>query len=372
MASLNQRILDRIRDDGPLTFEQFMGMALYEPCLGYYTSERTDIGIHGDFYTSPHLHPLFGALIGRQLQEMWEALGRPGVFRVIEIGGGRGYLSKDILDYLSGKEIYDSLTYSLVEINPRLRARQEELLSGHRKKLDWPQSLSAAGKVRGCIVSNEVLDALPVHVVQMDDRLREVYVASEGETLDEELLPPSTQELEDYLREFSIKLPPGYRTEVNLALKAWLREVSEALEEGFVLTIDYGYPAREYYAQERNRGTLLCYHRHRLNENPYENIGQQDITAHVNFSALKNWGERMGLSCLGFTRQGPYLVSLGIDEVMAELYENSEDLASEAARVKGLIMPGAMGDTHKVMVQYRGEGSPVLRGFALKNQKDKL
>jgi SAM-dependent MidA family methyltransferase len=144
------------------------------------------------------------------------------------------------------------------------------------------------------------------------------------------------------------------------------------IDEGFLVTVDYGYPAADYYSEERDRGTLLCYHRHQMSENPYENIGRQDITAHVNFSSLGKWGEALGLRCLGFTRQGVYLVSLGIDEVISELYGDSPDYINEVAKIKGLIMPVGMGDTHKVMVQRKGSGEPALRGFEIKNQLSSL
>jgi SAM-dependent MidA family methyltransferase len=271
-----------------------------------------------------------------------------------------------MLDYLRDKEIFPSLTYALVEINPRMEQRQRELLSGYVDKIKWAPSLGGLKGARGCILSNELLDALPVHLIEMDGELREVYVALDGDRFVEAPGSPSTEEIAAYLKEFSIDLPQGYRTEVNLSMKGWLGEVSGALSEGFLLTIDYGYPAWEYYSEERSRGTLLCYHRHRMGEDPYENIGRQDITSHVNFSALKKWGEEAGLRCIGFCRQGPYLVSLGIDELMADT-----DVL-DRARIKGLIMPGAMGETHKVMVQYRGKGTPELRGFRLKNQLNTL
>jgi SAM-dependent MidA family methyltransferase len=366
MDLLGLRIRERIMREGPIPFEAFMQMALYHPGLGYYTSEEMEIGRAGDFYTSPHLHPLFGAMLGRQMEEMWDFMGRPGEFEVVEMGGGRGYLCKDMLDYLKGRDIFPGLSYTLVEINPRMAQRQKELLSDYTDKIKWTHSLAGLKEIRGCILSNELIDAMPVHLIETDGGLSEVYVTVEGDRFVETTGSPSTEGIAAYLREFSIELPRGYRTEVNLGMRGWLGEVSGALAEGFLLTIDYGYPAWEYYSEERTRGTLLCYHKHRLSENPYENIGRQDITSHVNFSALRKWGEQAGLGAVGFCRQGPYLVSLGIDELMAD------SGVMDRARVKGLIMPGAMGDTHKVMVQYRGKGRPELRGFGLKNQLKSL
>ncbi|MGD2079652.1 MAG: SAM-dependent methyltransferase [Nitrospirota bacterium] len=368
MEELENLIRGRIQREGRITFEAFMEMALYEPGLGYYASPGAEVGRAGDFFTSPHLHPIFGAMLGLQAEEMWEALGEPRDFRLIEAGPGRGWLARDILDYLKGRELYKSLSYTLVELNPHMRKRQRELLAGHAGKVGWASSLGEIKDAAGLILTNELLDALPVHLVQMEDSLKEIYVALEGEKLVEEPGPPSDPSLESYFEEFGIHLPAGYRTEVNLRMKRWLSEAASTLGEGFLLTIDYGYPARDLYAPERDRGTLMCYRGHEVNEEPLERAGRQDITTHVNFSALKRWGEELGLRGIGFARQGPYLVSLGIDAMIAELAERSPDYAREISKVKGLIMPGGMGDTHKVLVQYRGSGSPSLRGFAMKNQ----
>jgi SAM-dependent MidA family methyltransferase len=371
MNSLEKQIISRITEHGPITFSEFMETALYEPELGYYTSGDTEIGRDGDFYTSPHLHPVFGALVGRQAEECWEIMGRPRDFQIIEPGGGRGYLAKDMLDYLKDSAMYESITYTLIEPNPHMKKRQEAMLREHGEKIKWASSLRDVKVKSGLILSNEVLDALPVHVIEMQDELKEIYVTIEGDRIKETTGPPSDPAIEEYLEEFSIGLTPGYRTEVNLRMKDWLGQVSEVLQEGFLLSIDYGYPAPEYYSEERDRGTLLCYHKHTVNENPYIHVGEQDITAHVNFSALKKWGEDLGLQCMGFSRQGAFLVSLGIDEMITDLY-GAPNYETEVSKIKGLILPGTMGDTHKVMVQYRGKGAPSLRGFEMKNQVDSL
>jgi SAM-dependent MidA family methyltransferase len=309
-------------------------------------------------------------MLGRQMEEMWEKMGRPPAFHVVEAGGGRGYLAMDMLDYLKGREIYGRLAYTLVELNPVMAERQKALLAGHGERVRWARGLGELTGVRGCVLSNELLDAFPVHLVEMREGPVEVYVSVKDGAFVEETAPPSTGEITAYLGEFSASLPPGYRTEVNLRMRGWLREVSEALSEGFLLTIDYGYPAWEYYSEERTRGTLLCYRGHQVSEDPYRDVGRQDITAHVNFSALKRWGEEEGLSPVGFCRQGVYLVSLGIDEVLAG--GGPGETGFDTAKVKGLIMPGTMGETHRVMIQYRGELRPGLRGFEMKNQLSSL
>lgn len=376
MSELEDLIKDRIKAKGPMTFESFMAMALYHPGLGYYASPGTEIGRAGDFYTSPHLHPIFGAMLGRQAEEMWEVMGKPSEFTIVEAGGGRGWLARDLLDHLRGRDICDSLSYVMVELNPEMKERQATLLKDHAATVEWADALETIKPITGLILTNELFDAMPVHLIeQTDGGLMEIYVSLDGDTLVESPGAPSSPSIEAHLKEFGISLPARYRTEVNLRMKEWLEAAASVLENGFLLTIDYGYPARELYMEERDRGTLLCYHRHEVNENPLINIGEQDITAHINFSAMKRWGDELGLKSLGFTRQGPYLVSLGIDEMLEELLTSSPDYQSEINKVKGLIMPGAMGDTHKVLVQYKGNIAPEkisLRGFKMRNEAGSL
>jgi len=372
MNRLEQKIAEKIRKEGPITFEAFMDMALYEPGLGYYASEDIEIGKAGDFYTSQHLHSIFGVMIGKQIEEMWEAMERPPDFHAIEPGAGAALMAMDILTYLKDRDIFRAFGYIIVEPRPRMQERQKELLGDFTDKVEWVSSLGNLESRRGCILSNELLDAFPVHLVKMDGELREVYVALENHNFRETEGTPSTAALSDYLRDFAADLPGGYRTEINLRIKDWLKAAGEVLSEGFILTVDYGYPAQDYYSEERNRGTLLCYHKHNVSEELYRNIGEQDITAHVNFSSVKKWGGELGFRTLGFCQQGIYLISLGIDDVIKDLYADSQDYLFEVAKIKRLIFPGTLGETHKVMIQYKGNGDPKLRGFAMKNQKDRL
>jgi SAM-dependent MidA family methyltransferase len=371
MNVLEQRIIEKIGKKGPITFQTFMDMALYEPGIGYYASERTEIGKTGDFYTSPHLHPAFGAMIGKQIEEMWEIMQKPDDFHILEIGGGAGYLCKDILDYLSRRSSIPA-AYIIVETNPFMKQKQEKQLEGHLDKVIWVSSLKKIETIKGCVLSNELLDAFPVHLIEMENDLKEVYVTSLDNSLVEVTNYLSTEEITDYINEFSITLTKRYRTEINLRIKDWLSSIDKILPEGFILTIDYGYPAWDYYSEHRNRGTLLSYYKHQVVEDPYQNIGEQDLTAHVNFSSVKKWGEEIGLKTLGFCQQGTFLISLGIDELMSDLYQNSTDYLFEISRIKRLIFPGTMGESHKIILQYKGKGYPELRGFSMKNQIDKL
>jgi SAM-dependent MidA family methyltransferase len=371
MNKLEQKIIEKIQKEGPISFETFMEMALYEPGLGYYATERTDIGKSGDFYTSTHIHYAFGAMIGKQIEEMWEIMGRPKDFHIIEIGTGAGYMCKDILDFFKNRSS-NCLNYLIIENNPFMQSRQMKLLKDHLDKIKWVSSLNELRNLRGCIISNELLDAFPVHLIEMEDDLKEIFVFVDKGIFKEIKRNPDNFALYNYLKEFSIELSRGYRTELNLRIKDWLKSVNDSLSEGFILTIDYGYPAKEYYNEERNRGTLLCYHKHQLVEDPYINIGEQDITAHVNFTSVKKWGEELGFKTIGFCQQGAFLISMGIDEIIQELYKSSSDYLFEVARIKRLILPGTLGESHKVLIQYKGKGFPELRGFSIKNQADRL
>ena len=373
MQTLQQKIIQLIKTRGPVTFEQFMSMALYDPEFGYYNTEPAKIGREGDFYTSSHLHPVFGAVMGRQIREMWEVMERPEKFRIIEMGAGAGYFCKDLLDALGHTDFFNSLRYTIVERSPAMRDNQQRLLKEYSGLVDWISELNEVSGVTGCVFSNELLDAFPVHLVRMEESLREIYLDYDDERgFFERAGDLSREEIAGYFKEFSIEVEKGYVTEVNLGIKDWLTRINEMLERGFIFTIDYGYPSREYYSEDRNRGTILCYHRHQICENPYVNIGEQDITAHVNFSAVKKWGEEMGIETAGYCGQGVFMVSLGIDADMKKIAENTHDFMFEIAKIKKLILPQGMGESHKVMIQHKGVMAPKLRGFSIRNHMKKL
>jgi SAM-dependent MidA family methyltransferase len=381
MNPLREKIIETINRKGPVTFETFMEMSLYYPELGYYTSPGFAIGRRGDFYTSSHLHPIFGAMLARQLIEMWEQMGTPSSFQAVEMGGGAGYLCRDIFSYLFKRSqndkklsnFFKSLSYVIVEINSDLQKRQKELLGEFAEHVKWITSLNEfSHKIYGCIFSNELIDAFPVHIVEMRDALREVYVDYANNDFIECVREVRDTRLIKYLSDFSITLSEGYRTEVNLRIRDWLKEISTLLSEGYLFTIDYGYSSKEYYNEERPRGTLLCYFNHKYNENPYKNIGSQDITAHVNFSSLKQWGEEFGLNTVGYAAQGAFLISSGIDDLLREFYHDSADYSSEISKIKSLILPQGLGESHKVMIQHKGKGLPELRGFEMQNRAGRL
>jgi SAM-dependent MidA family methyltransferase len=368
MTILEKVLIEKIQREGPMTFENFMEIALYEPRYGYYASGKTAIGREGDFFTSSHLHPAFGRTIGRQIEEMWELSAKPRDFTVVEIGPGEGHAAADVLGYLRERECYNSIDYRVVERSPAMRQRQKRRLAEFTDKISWFASLKEMAQFRGCLFSNELLDALPVHIVRMEDELREVYVTAKDGSLREEASALSTDDISKYFREMDIHLKKGYRTEVNLRIRDWLNEVNSVLEEGFVFTIDYGYTAREYYSEGRDRGTLACYYKHHFGDNPFCNVGEQDITAHVNFSSLKMWGERLGFQTAGFTSQGAFLISMGIEGEIGELDHHSRDFPFELARIKRLFLPQGLGESHMVMIQCKGGTMPALSGFSLRNR----
>lgn len=349
MTPLEERIVEKIGTDGPIPFMEFMEMCLYYPGLGFYTSPGSTIGRNGSFYTSSCLTPVFGAMIGRQLELMWKELGC-GAFKVVEYGAGTGALCHDILSWLEGAhpEMYRSLSYGIIEKSPTLKKIAKSHL---HEKVVWYDTIQDAGDIEGCVFSNELLDNFAVHQVVMADELMEVFVQYE-EGFSEILLPASAP-LKEYIKEHGILLPYGFRTEINLQAVQWLKEVCGSLRKGYVLTIDYGYVTADLYKPCRSNGTLLCYRDHSVNDAYYSHIGEQDITAHVNFSALGYWGEKLGLKQRLFTDQCHFLLSMGFTEFIQQAFSAESDIlraAKQIARINHVLLV-EMGDKFKVLIQ---------------------
>lgn len=362
-TQLSEIIKEKIWRNGPIAFQEYMEMALYYPQLGYYTSDRDKIGPKGDYYTSTNLSTVFGAMIGRQLEEMWNLMGR-GTFTIVEYGAGTGALCHDVLQYLKGNQLfYDQLRYCIIEKSPFMRKTEKAYLPG--EKVSWYDSIAAIGPVTGCILSNELLDNFSVHEVVMADELMEVYVGYENGFF--ELLRPASEALKSYLKELHIVLSKGFRTEVNLQAIDWMKEIAWSLKKGFVLTIDYGYPSAELYSQYQCNGTLICYHEHRINVDPYRHIGEQDITSHVNFSALDHWGSISGLECCGFTEQGHFLRSLGLMDYLRTEEQKKEDNFSSSPEKAAAIhyLLNGIGTKLKIFIQRKGVTPKELMGFSL-------
>jgi len=361
-------IAEEIREKGPLPFARFMEICLYHPQYGYYSSGRACRGREGDYYTSPTVHPVFGALLGKQMAQMWRILGE-GAFDIVEMGGGDGYLCLDVLDYLQRHEpqFYDILRYRMVEISPVCVEKQKGFLSPHRAKVTW-DSIADMGamRVEGCFLSNELLDAFPVHrIVVEGGELKEIYVDLDNGEFLEVQNDPSTPELEAYFQRLGITLTEGQRAEVNLEALQWLHGVSQGLKRGFVITIDYGYPAQELFSPHRREGTFLCYREHRVLSDPYCHLGLQDMTSHVDVTSLILWGEGGGLELTGVVPQYRFLLALGILEEVARKGEGKGEweAMTERLTIKNLILPGGMGEIFKVLIQHKGIERPQLDGL---------
>jgi SAM-dependent MidA family methyltransferase len=329
-----------------VTFSEYMAWVLYHPEYGYY-SRGAGIGASGDFATSPHLCADFGETLAEQFVEMWQIMGCPQPFHLVEMGAGQGILAGDILRYLRDRypDFFRAIEYRVVERSESLKTEQQQRL--RNAPIQWCNFEELdRNSIVGCFFSNELVDAFPVHqFIIQSGKLHEIYVATapneEKSEFVEVVGEPSTSQLAEYL-EFSgvdiTQYPEGYRSEVHLAALDWVETVAQRLQRGYVLTIDYGYSADRYYSLGRSQGTLQCYYRHRYHDNPYVSIGNQDITAHVNFTALQRQGELLGLSTLGFTPQGLFLMALGWGDRLVQLGNSPQGQKTATARDIASIM----------------------------------
>ena len=365
-AALKEAILARIRSQGTLTFRDFMEAALYHPQHGYYRSRREKMGREGDYLTSPEVSPIFGVLLGRQLREMWQAMGEPRRFDVVEAGAGTGRLCRDTIRWSRSHapEFRAALAYTIVEVSDTLAERQRETLADEGCDVRWCAELPDG--IEGCLLSNELLDSFPVHRMSVSEgALLEVFVGWDGVGFVEELRPPSAPELEAYFNRLGLLPGEGCAAEVNLAALEWIRQAGRALRSGFLLTLDYGYEAPDLYAPWRKDGTLLCFYRHNAASDPYARLGRQDITSHVDFTSLRRAGEESGLRTLGLVSQSEFLMNLGIAEAMAPPGEGDVDLEEYYARrraVSELVDPAALGRI-RVLVQAKDIRGALLTGL---------
>jgi len=375
LSGARQEILRRIDEKGRITFAEFMEVALYFEDGGYYTSSKGTWGEGGDYITSLDVSPVFSRVMAVSVVEMWRALGSPANFVLLEAGAGRGFLSIGILTALeeSTPELYKVISVVLVEKNPNLRQSASN-------KITWRGELPEKGSIKnGVIISNELIDSFPFHRVKFSaDGVKEVYVGRDGPDLIDIHGPLSSDGLGKYLEERGVEFIDGQSAEVNLRAGRWIEEAASVLESGFVVTIDYGLPARELYGIDRLGGTLMCHYHHKANFEPYERIGFQDITSHVDFTEMRDKGAKAGLSLCGFTTQKNFL--LGLD-VLEELVDTGEMAVADFDKVQfnraiaELISPGGMGDTFKVLVQYKGcvggedkeREVPSLKGFSFRD-----
>ena len=382
-SAVEQEIKDLIHANGRITFAQFMQSCLYSPRGGFYSSRSNRISAH--FGTSSTSHPVFGVLIARQLEQMWKIMGQPSTFQVIEVGAGDGLLARSIVDAAQSTdaEFADAIYYVAadyvpgpVQLSEGAPGLWEPALSsspstppdtGFVIQRVKTEGLRAFRDVVGCILSNELVDNFPVHRFAIHaGGVREIFVALEDGHFVEVLGEPSTPFIEERLSSLGVSLPEGYRGEVNLAMAGWVTEVARVLQRGFVLTIDYGQLADELYSPENAGGTLVCHRQHAVSSDPYQQVGRQDITCHVDFTSMMRLGERHGLDTVGYTTQSRFLENLGFSSQVDALSAQGHSAArTEFNRIAmmTLVDPEEYGDL-KVLAQAKGFGPAVdLQGF---------
>jgi len=319
VPELEELLRNLIRKKGRLTFAEFMQTALYHPQYGYYSTPPLRIGAGGDYLTSPEISPIFGRCLGRRLVRLSAEMHLPNKLQIVEVGGGSGKLCRDVLTALL-KESRLQPNYLIVERNQHWAAAQKELLcsSGLERFVSWAHDLSELPEktIEGFIIANELIDSFPVHRVTVKcGKLLEIYVGLSGGEFADQLGEPSTDELRRYLEESGVTLPEGHLAEINLCAHDWLKLAASRLRAGAVLIIDYGYTAQELFSGRFSKGTILCYYKHTANTNPYKRVGLQDITAHVDFSALARWAPNFGLAPDTLVHQRDLLFSEGAAEM---------------------------------------------------------
>jgi SAM-dependent MidA family methyltransferase len=343
---------------GWISFARYMELALYAPGLGYYSAGARKLGKAGDFVTAPEISPLYGQTLARQLHQVMQA----GFDDVLEVGAGSGALAATLLEELerSGKA---PRSYLILELSADLRERSRDTLAARvphlLERVAWLNRLPPA--FSGVVLGNEVLDAMPVHVVRVHSgKIEEGGVGVRNERLDWSWRLASGELLEAAR---ALELPDGFRTEIPLAARGFVRSLAGVLEKGVALFIDYGFPQKEYYHPQRGEGTLMCHYRHHTHADPFFLPGLQDITSHVDFSAVAAAAMAGGLELAGYTSQAQFLVNCGITEVMsrtpAEEGSRFLPLANQANR---LMSPAEMGELFKAIALVRGFPTPLL-GF---------
>lgn len=371
----SSRLVERIRAEleaagGWLAFDRFMELALYSPGLGYYSAGSLKLGEGGDFVTAPELSPLFGRCVARQCAEVLDRLGGGGI---LEYGAGSGVLAAGVLQELEALGRLPE-RYRIVELSADLRQRQRETLRQRLPHLlarvEWldapPEGMT------GVVLANEVLDAMPVHRFRVEeDSPRELGVVWRGGGFAWEPAAPAS---ERFAREAArlqqqYALHPGYESELGLRAGDWVRDLSGVLARGVALLIDYGFPASEFYHPQRDTGTLMCHYRHHAHGDPLVLVGLQDITAHVDFSALAEAAADAGLEVAGFATQADFLLGNGLTELASA--DDPREQLERANQVKRLVLPGEMGELFKVLAVGREVPTP-LRGFSVRDERRRL
>ena len=368
---LRDRIVEVIRRDGPIPFSRYMQMCLYEPELGYYARKREQFGKAGDFYTSSDVHAVFGRLLCRQFEEMWRVLGSTKQIDIIELGPGRGLFALDVLDWAEKKfpDFAAALHYRLVETSEWLRDKQRERLAKHITSghASIHESIDESEPKLGHVVivfANEFFDALPVEILT---DAGEIHVALDENNSFLESVVPARPELLEYVDRYSVRPEPGERVEVNLSALDCLCKVSRLFDDrrGFAVFVDYGYTRAEQQAG-RHRDTLLTYRKHQVGGDPYQAPGEQDITAHVNFTALQEVAEENHMDSIALIKQSQLLIGIGEATEFADAFEEAtlpQERAKVTLQLKHLVTPDGIGETFDVLVLGRGVPHDAARAL---------
>jgi len=352
---------------GWIAFARYMELALYAPGLGYYTAGARKLGREGDFITAPEMTPLFGQTLARQAAEVLES----GLDEILEIGAGSGALAAALLAEL---ERLNRLPrqYFILEVSPDLRERERDLLAATvphlLERVVWLNQLPTL--YAGLIIANEVLDAMPVHIF----RTGASGVEEAGVTLNDNAFAWAWRPAGPALcaAAQALQAPAGYQTEIQLVACGFVRSLAQAMARGVILLIDYGFPAHEYYHAERSEGTLMCHYRHRAHDDPFFLPGLQDITSHIDFSAVARAGAEAGLELLGYTGQAQFLINCGITDILLRTPpENTAAYLPLAAAAQRLLSPSEMGELFKVIAFGKGDDTPLM-GFASGDRRGSL
>lgn len=362
-------IRDKIHAAGGwIPFEQFMNLALYAPGMGYYSSGATKLGSAGDFVTAPEISSLFGRTVAQQVLQISRQIKHADI---LEFGAGSGKLALDILleleksDALPGK-------YFILEVSAELRQRQQALFANKAPQLvqviEWLEQLPA--QFTGTILANEVLDAMPVHIVKWHNKLFERGVTWQNNQFAWQDRPINHEELSHSARQLLPQINPDnhvahpYVSEINLTAGHFMRSLARLLQQGVILLIDYGFGRSEYYHPQRNQGTLMCHYRHYAHDDPFYLPGLQDITSHVDFSILTQAAEDSGLPLLGYTTQAYFLINCGITAILAQTpAEDTSSFLPQSSQLQKLISPAEMGELFKVIAFGKNFSEPLI-GFS--------
>ncbi len=367
---LQELIRQAINQQGAISFARYMELCLYASGLGYYQGGMHKLGRGGDFTTAPEISPLFGRCIAQQIREILEHLGSGDI---LEFGAGTGQLAIDILLSLEQSSTLPT-HYYIIELSADLQQRQKILINQSiphlADKVIWLTCLPT--EFSGVIIANEVLDAMPVAKFRYQQHQHyECAVQGQVNAWVECTQPLSAAELEQQLDQLEIRFTEGYTSEVNCVLPGWLASLSQLLTQGLILLIDYGFPQHEYYHPQRSMGTLMCHYQHLAHDNYFWWPGLQDITAHVNFTAVAQSAYEQGLMLAGYTSQAHFLYSCGLEKMTSSVTSSVMKQYQISQQIKKLILPTEMGELFKVMALCKNF-SQALLGFKLYDMRGKL